>query len=77
MVFLSSKLDELDLHTVLTIEGSNQSIARTLIGNSQKKDQTIATLNSMQGIAAKDRENGVTYLSIMEENLEVLKKALQ
>lgn len=34
-------------------------------------------MDSMQSSTSKDYANGVTYLSIMEKNLEVLKEALR
>ena len=40
------------------------------------KDQKILTLNSMQSVTTKDVEEGTTYLSIMENNLQILKEAL-
>ena len=36
----------------------------------------ILTLDSMQSTTSKDVSAGTSYLSIMEENLDVLKKAL-
>ena len=50
--------------------------AKTIIDNTTTKDQQILELNSMQGTTSKDVNAGVTYISIMEENLEVLKQAL-
>ena len=61
----------------MTIEGADHSIAETIIANTSDKDQQILTLDSMQSTTAKDVENGVSYLSIMENNLEVLKEALK
>lgn len=75
--FLSKKVDELGLSTVLAIEGGDQKIAQTVIDNTAKKDQKILVLNSLQSVTTKDMEAGVTYLSIMENNLETLQKALQ
>ena len=72
ITFLAKKLDELGLTSILTIEGNNHKIAETIIKNTANKDQKILTLNSMQGRILE----GDTYLSIMEANLEVLKKAL-
>lgn len=72
ITFLAKKLDELGLTSILTIEGNNHRIAETIIKNTENKDQAILTLNSMQGRILE----GETYLSIMEANLEVLKKAL-
>ena len=76
IVFLAGKVDDLDLDTILIIENSSDSIAKTIIENTSSKDQQILSLNSMQGTTSKDVEKGTTYLSIMEANLEVLQQAL-
>ena len=77
VVFLAKKVDELQLKTVLTIDGSDKKIAETVVKNTKSKNQNIATMNSMQGVTNKDIKNGVTYLSVMEDNLKVLKQALK
>ena len=77
VIFLAEKVDELSLNSILTIEGSDKKIAETIRNNTSSKDQKILTLNSMQGITSKDIGNGVTYLSVMTENLDVLKNALK
>ncbi len=75
--FLAQKIDELGLKYVMTIEKSDQKIAKTIIENTQNKDQSILTLDSMQSTTSADAANGMTYLSIMEGNLNILKEALQ
>lgn len=77
ITFLANKVDALDLNTVLTIEKSDQKIAKTIIANTKRKDQKILVLNSMQSITSKDVSKGDTYLTIMEQNLGVLKDALK
>lgn len=76
IAFLSQKVDELGLHTVLTIEGADQRIARTIVENTQTKDQQILTMDSLQAITAQNVQEGTTYLSVMESNLAVLRAAL-
>lgn len=76
IAFLAEKLDELELPAVMVIESSDQKLAQTIIGSTQKKDQKILVMNSLQSVNRTDMENGASYLSIMEENLEVLKEAL-
>ena len=76
VTFLSEKLDELGLKTVLTIEKSDDRIAQTVIENTKTKDQKILELNSMQSITSDEIADGVTYLSVIEDNLDVLKEAL-
>ncbi len=77
IAFLSAKADELGLHSIMTIEGRDHSIAESIVNNTESKDQQILTLDSMQGTTAQDVEAGVTYLSVMEKNLEILREALK
>lgn len=77
IIFLANKVNELGLHSILTIENSNDKIANTIIQNTQSRDQQIRVLNSMQTVTAQDIASGTTYLSVMEENLHVLSAALQ
>ena len=74
--FLAGKMDALGLPCVLTIEGTQHKIAETIVQNTAQKNQQILTMDSMQAITANDAASGVSYLSIMEKNLSVLKKAL-
>lgn len=77
VTFLAKKIDELGLNNVLTIEGKNHKIAKTVVDNTKNKDQKVLTMDSMQSTTAKDVKDGATYLGIMEKNLEVLKEALK
>lgn len=77
VIFLAKKVDEEELSAILVLEGSNQKIAGAIKDNTKDKGQKILTLNSMQSITAKDAEEGTTYLSMMEDNLRVLKEALK
>lgn len=70
---LAGVVEEKGLPAVLTIDGSDGSIARTVVESAKGQPAEILTLNSMQSRLGE----GDTYLSIMEENLEVLKQALQ
>lgn len=76
IIFLAKKVDELSLGAVLTIENSDKKIARTIVENTKSKNAKILELDSLQSVTGKDIKNGKTYLSIMEENLKVLKAAL-
>ena len=77
VLFLAEKVDELKLHSIMTIEGSDKKIAETIRNSTKTKDQEIRTLNSMQGITSGNIANGMNYLSVMTENLETLKQALK
>ncbi len=76
ITFLADKVDELGLKYVFTIDGSDQSIAKTIIQNTASKDQQILTLDSMQTMSAEEIKKGKTYLDIMESNLAVLEEAV-
>ena len=43
----------------------------------RSKDQSILVLDSIQSVSSKDIAEGKTYLSIMGNNLEVLKQGLE
>ncbi len=77
IAFLAQKVDELSLHTVLAIEGTDHRIAETIVSSTASQNQQILTMDSMQSTTSRDAADGKTYLSIMESNLEVLKQALQ
>ena len=75
VTFLAGKADELSLPVILTIEGSDGRIARTIAENAAG-DPAILTLDSMQSVTREEAEAGASYLSIMERNLDVLTQAL-
>lgn len=76
VVFLAKKVDELGVPTVLTIDKSDGKIAKTIIKNTKKHNQAVLSLNSMQAVTSDEQKDGATFISIMEDNLDVLKKAL-
>ena len=77
VIFLSKKVDELGLNSVLKIESGDGKIARTIIQNTKKKNAKVLTLDSIQSTTAKQAKAGSTYLKIMEDNLVVLTEALK
>ena len=77
IAFLAGKMDELKLPAVLTIEGRQHRLAQTVVENTKAKNQKVLTLNSMQSVTEEEIKKGVTYLSVMEQNLKVLQEALQ
>ena len=76
VIFLAKKLDELKLPAVLTMEGKQHKLARTIVENTKEKNQKILTLNSMQSVTEEEIKSGTTYLKVMEENRKVLQEAL-
>ena len=77
IVFLAEKMDALGCNTIFTIENSDHKIAQTIIDNTKAKNQRIAELNSLQSVTKDQIGSGVTYLSLMQSNYDVLKDALQ
>lgn len=77
ITFLAGKTDELGLKNIMTIEKSDQKIAKTIIENTKEKNQGILTLDSMQSTTSDDVKKGTTYFSVMENNLNVLREVLQ
>lgn len=77
MVFLSNKVDELNLSSIIILEKSSDKIAQTVISNSKLKNQKILVMDSMQSVNQKEISDGKSYISIMKKNLEVLKQALK
>lgn len=76
ITFLAKKIDEYKIKTVLTLKENDDKIAQTIIANTTDKNQKILKLDSMQSTTLADIESNVTYLSVMESNLNILKEAL-
>lgn len=76
VAFLVDKLDESGVGSLIVIDGSDGKLANTVKANAASESVVIRTLDSMQSVTASDIKNGTTYLSVMKENLETLKKAL-
>lgn len=78
VAFLANKMDSLSLPAILTIDGGDGKIAQAVLTASKKsKDAPVLTLNSMQSVTEEQIKSGVDYLSMMQDNLEVLKKVLK
>lgn len=76
IAFLAGKVNELDLKVILKLESSTDDIARGIKDASNKKDQRILVLDSLQSSTKKEYAAGRTYLAVMESNLSVLQTAL-
>ena len=73
MAFLIDKTKELNLPVILSIDGSDGSIAEMISGETGAK---VLSLNSCQSVSSVDIVQGANYLNIMENNLEILREAL-
>ena len=76
IIFLTQKINELHLPAVLVIEGSDGKIAQTIIRNTDTKDQNLLILDSLQTAPKDGDAQDRTYLAVMKDNLEMIKKAL-
>lgn len=76
VAFLANKLNELGVNTVFMLENGNDKIARTVIANAKRPRCDIISMDSMQSTTLREAFDGKNYISIMEKNLEALKKAL-
>ena len=74
---LAESVDAYDKETILVLENSTQSVANTVIESSKKNSVEIAVMDSCQSIGEQEIANGASYIEVMMENLEALKKALQ
>ncbi|MCR5209714.1 MAG: zinc ABC transporter substrate-binding protein [Lachnospiraceae bacterium] len=76
ILFLSDKTKEIGTDNILVIEGKEHSVADTVAENSGLSSDSILVMDSLQSTTSADYANGTTYLSVMQQNLEVLKEAL-
>ncbi|SEL19146.1 metal ABC transporter substrate-binding protein [Ruminococcus albus] len=76
VAFLAKKTDELGVNTIFTIENSDGRIAQAIINSTKGKDQKTAVLDSIQSVSKEKIENSTTYISLMEQNVETLKTAI-
>ncbi len=76
ITFLSDKTDELGTGVLLTVDEPAHRIAETVSENATKGGQEILSLDSMQAVSLEDAQGGATYITIMNKNLDILKKAL-
>ncbi len=72
LAFLTAKVTEIGCHTIYTIEGSDQSLANTIIRNANTADISVAELNSIQSVSEAQITDGASYLGIMQQNYKVL-----
>ena len=73
MTMLVDTVKEQYLPYILMIDGSDGSVAESV---SDRSGAEIRVLNSCQSISLDDIAAGVTYLSIMNDNLDVLSEVL-
>lgn len=74
IAFLMDKIKSENIGTVFYIEFSNHKLADILAESSGAK---TALFHSCHNVSKEDLENGSTYISLMEQNLETLKGAMK
>jgi zinc transport system substrate-binding protein len=78
VAFLAGMMDSLSLPAIFTIDGSHPNVARAILNASKNsKNVPVLQLNSMQSVTDEQIRSGLDYISIMQSNLEMLKKALK
>lgn len=75
IVQLAEALQRENLPAVLVLDGSDGALARTILETAHM-DCPVLQLDSMQTITKQEAQKGVSYLSIMEENMSVLRQAM-
>ncbi len=77
MAFLTDKVEtEINHNRVIILKGSPEDLATTIINNTTDESGEILVMNSMQAVTAQQIEEGITYLSAMEDNLGTLMTVL-
>lgn len=73
VAFLIDKINEEKIPVVFYIEFSNERMADTVVESTGAKK---LLLHSCHNVTKSDMQNGVTYVSLMKQNVETLKEAL-
>lgn len=76
ILFLADKVDELGVQAVVLDTSGDDSLAKTVIKNTKNKDAEILRLNSMQAVTQEEADGGISYLGVMADNAEVIRKVL-
>jgi zinc transport system substrate-binding protein len=79
VAFLIDKVEEDNIPVVFHIELSNEKMCNTIaesVKDNTGRDIKVLLLHACHNVSKSDFENGATYLSLMEGNVETLKEAL-
>lgn len=76
ILFLAGKVDELGVQAVVLDASGDESLAKTVIENTESKNAEILRLNSMQIVTKEEADSGMSYLGIMADNAEVIRRVL-
>lgn len=73
IAFLTDKVKKDAIPVVFHIELSNEKVCNSICESTGAKSEL---LNAVHNVSKKDFEAGITYMDLMEHNVEVLKEAL-
>ncbi len=76
IAYLVEKVKEEKIPVVLYIELNNGRVAN-MIANEAGKGTVAMQIQTLHNVTKEDFDHGETYVTLMERNLDVLKKALQ
>lgn len=76
IVRLARQADAWQSRYLVVTESAGDRLSRSVIASSESKDMEILVMNSMQAVSAKALREGVSYCSVMAQNLNVLREAL-
>lgn len=76
VIFLADRVRELDLNALIVTETSDGRLAQTVAANAGRNDMDTLTLDSMQSVSLQQAAK-LDYLSVMEQNRQVLAQALK
>lgn len=77
ITFLAKKVDELNLKSILVIDGSDEKLAGKIKDTASEADIKILSIDSIQAVSKKQIDEGYNYLEAMRNNLLVLEIALE
>ena len=76
VIRLIHEADEHDVKYLAVTESSDGALANTVITSTKSKQQKVISFNSMQSITRSLIDGGVTYISLMEKNINAIKTVL-
>ncbi|MBR6385415.1 MAG: zinc ABC transporter substrate-binding protein [Ruminococcus sp.] len=76
IVALAKQISYFRTHVVYILESSDTTIADAIIENTTISNQRIEVLNSAQSVTQKQADKGMSYLSIMLGNYDIIEEAL-
>ncbi len=75
VISLAKRVDATKCSAIFVTERPIPDLAESIVAQSADKSAKIIALNSMQSVGKSDIESGVTYLSVMEQNVKILEES--